>query len=204
MPQIFDNIEKDLLSALTEAMGLSERADFCVGYFNLRGWKQVSSLVDRWPGGDGHCCRILVGMQQMPQDQLRQALNPVKAEQETDQATAIMLKRKLAQEFRDQLTLGLPTNEDEVALRHLASQIEAKKVVVKLFKGNVIVASRTSEQSLFDQRISTFDDDGGAYDQADAGGFIKLNALRMRIAENARQKRAAKPAKPAKTSRAKK
>jgi len=133
MPQIFDNIEKDLLSALTEAMGLSERADFCVGYFNLRGWKQVSSLVDRWPGGDGHCCRILVGMQQMPQDQLRQALNPVKGEQETDQATAIMLKRKLAQEFRDQLTLGLPTNEDEVALRHLASQIEAKKVVVKLF-----------------------------------------------------------------------
>ncbi|WP_347245972.1 helicase-related protein [Thermogutta sp.] len=133
MPQIFDNIEKDLLSALTQAMGLSERADFCVGYFNLRGWKQVSSLVDRWPGGDGHCCRILVGMQQMPHDQLKQALNPVRGEQETDQATANMMKRKLAQEFRDQLTLGIPTNEDEAALRHLASQIEAKKVVVKVF-----------------------------------------------------------------------
>ena len=133
MPQIFDNIEKHLLSALTEAMGLSERADFCVGYFNLRGWKQVSSLVDRWTGGDGHCCRLLVGMQQMPHDQLKQALNPVKGEREIDQATAIMLKRKLAQEFRDQLTLGIPTNEDEAALRHLASQIEAKKVVVKLF-----------------------------------------------------------------------
>ena len=63
------------------------------------------------------------------------------------------------------------------------------KVVVKLFKGNVIVASRTSEQSLFDQRISTFDDDGGAYDQADAGGFIKLNALRMRIAANLKKPR---------------
>ena len=38
--------------------------------------------------------------------------------------------------------------------------------------------------SLFDMKISTFDDDGGAYDQADAGGFIKLNALRLRIAAN--------------------
>ena len=55
-------------------------------------------------------------------------------------------------------------------------------VVVKLYKGTVIVVSRSSKDSLFDMKISTFDDDGGAYDQADAGGFIKLNALRMRIA----------------------
>jgi argininosuccinate synthase len=55
-------------------------------------------------------------------------------------------------------------------------------VTVRLYKGNVIVVSRKSENSLFDARISTFEDDAGAYDQADAGGFIKLNALRMRIA----------------------
>ena len=54
---------------------------------------------------------------------------------------------------------------------------------LKLYKGNVIVVSRDSKtDSLFDQTIATFDDDGGAYNQADAGGFIKLNALRMRIA----------------------
>lgn len=133
MPQIFDNIERKLLSALTEAMGLSERADFCVGYFNLRGWKQVSSLVDEWSGGDGHCCRLLVGMQQLPHDHLKLALSPLKGEQEIDQVTAVNLKRKLAQEFRDQLTMGIPTNEDETGLRHLASQIAARKVVVKLF-----------------------------------------------------------------------
>jgi argininosuccinate synthase len=47
---------------------------------------------------------------------------------------------------------------------------------------------------LFDAKISTFDDDGGAYNQADAGGFIKLNALRMRIAGNLKNERAAKAA----------
>ncbi len=62
-------------------------------------------------------------------------------------------------------------------------------VRVKLYKGSVSVTARDSKDSLFDQTIATFDDDGGAYDQADAGGFIKLNALRMRIAENARRKR---------------
>ena len=54
-------------------------------------------------------------------------------------------------------------------------------VRVKLYKGNVYTVARDSENSLFDQTIATFDDDGGAYNQADAGGFIKLNALRMRI-----------------------
>jgi argininosuccinate synthase len=63
-------------------------------------------------------------------------------------------------------------------------------VRVKLYKGNVIVVARDSKSdSLFDQTIATFDEDGGAYNQADAGGFIKLNALRMRIAANARRKR---------------
>jgi argininosuccinate synthase len=55
-------------------------------------------------------------------------------------------------------------------------------VRVKLYKGNVTVVGRKSEDSLFDTRISTFEDDGGAYNQKDAEGFIKLNALRLRIA----------------------
>ena len=133
MPQIFDNIEKQLLTALSEAMGLSERADFCVGYFNLRGWRQIDAFVEKWAGGDGHCCRLLVGMQQMPQDQLRSAMSLLKVDEQIDQATAIVLKRRLAQDFRDQLMVGLPTNEDEAGLRRLALQITAGKLVVKLF-----------------------------------------------------------------------
>jgi len=114
-------------------MGLSERADFCVGYFNLRGWKQIDSLVEHWVGGDGNCCRLLVGMQQMPQDQLKSAMGFLKSDDRIDQATAIVLKRKLAQDFREQLTVGLPSNADEAGLRRLAHQITTGKLVVKLF-----------------------------------------------------------------------
>jgi argininosuccinate synthase len=69
-----------------------------------------------------------------------------------------------------------------------ASQINANGWVrVKLYKGNVIVVGRDSKMdSLFDPNIATFEEDKGAYNQADAEGFIKLNALRMRIASKLR------------------
>ena len=61
-------------------------------------------------------------------------------------------------------------------------------VQLKLYKGTIMCVGRESKHdSLFDARISTFDDDGGAYDQKDAAGFIKLNALRLRIAANRRR-----------------
>ncbi|MGZ4968340.1 MAG: argininosuccinate synthase [Methylobacter sp.] len=65
-----------------------------------------------------------------------------------------------------------------------ASQVNVNgKVRLKLYKGNVIVVGRASDtDSLFDESIATFEDDGGSYNQKDAEGFIKLNALRMRIA----------------------
>ncbi|MBS0299448.1 MAG: argininosuccinate synthase [Proteobacteria bacterium] len=63
-------------------------------------------------------------------------------------------------------------------------------VRLKLYKGNVIVVGRDSQtDSLFDPTIATFEDDAGAYNQGDAAGFIKLNALRMRIAANAEKKK---------------
>ena len=64
-----------------------------------------------------------------------------------------------------------------------ASQATVNGVVrLKLYKGNIMLAGRKSEDSLFDASIATFEEDAGAYNQADASGFIKLNALRMRIA----------------------
>jgi superfamily II DNA or RNA helicase len=133
MPRIFDNIDQSLLPALRETLTLAYRADFCVGYFNLRGWRQVDELVEGWQGGEGHCCRLLVGMQLKPQEQLRSALSLLHGDDEIDQATAIKKKRELAKDFHDQLMLGIPTNADEAGLRRLADQITAKKLVVKLF-----------------------------------------------------------------------
>lgn len=57
------------------------------------------------------------------------------------------------------------------------------QVRLKLYKGNVSVVGRQSNQSLYDESTATFEDDQGTYNQADAEGFIKLNALRMRIAK---------------------
>ena len=133
MPRIFDNIDQQLLTALRETLNLTDHADFCVGYFNLRGWKQLDSYIELWSGGEGHCCRLLVGMQRLPEEELRAALSLLKRDAGIDNKTAQILKKKLAEEFRNQLTIGIPTNDDEVGLRRLAAQIKAKKVIVKLF-----------------------------------------------------------------------
>jgi argininosuccinate synthase len=62
-------------------------------------------------------------------------------------------------------------------------------VRLKLYKGNIIVVGRSSKKdSLFDTAMVTFEDDKGAYNQAEAAGFIRLNALRMRIAARLKRK----------------
>jgi Helicase conserved C-terminal domain/PLD-like domain len=132
MPRIFDNIEQHLSPALANTLAVSYRADFCVGYFNLRGWRSVASYVDAWPGGEEHCCRLMIGMQNTPQEELREALSLSHADEGMDNPTAVRLKRKLALEFRRQLMLGAPSNEDEQGLRRLAQQLKGKKLVVKL------------------------------------------------------------------------
>ena len=68
----------------------------------------------------------------------------------------------------------------QVLIDHTQQHVNGT-VRLKLYKGSVYTVARDSADSLFDQTIATFDDDGGAYDQADAAGFIKLNALRLRI-----------------------
>ena len=133
MPRIFDNIEQKLLPVLNETLSVSEHADFCVGYFNLRGWRNLDRHIENWSGGTGHCCRLLVGMQRLPDEEFHLAFSPGKPDAGIDNATALRLKKRLASEFRNQLMIGTPNNEDERGLRRLASQIVQKKVVVKLF-----------------------------------------------------------------------
>ena len=66
MPRIFDNISARLFTALQNTMQSADRADFCVGYFNLRGWRLLQAEIDQLAGGkEGHC-RILIGMNPTP------------------------------------------------------------------------------------------------------------------------------------------
>lgn len=132
MPRIFDNIEIDLLPTLRATLEVADRSDFCVGYFNLRGWKAIDDLVDQWPGGPGQQCRLLVGMQRLPQEELREAYSLLPHEDQMSNRAVIRLKRRLAEEFRAQLTIGAPTDADEAGLRRLSAQLKAGKVVVKL------------------------------------------------------------------------
>ena len=97
----------------------------------------------------------------------------------------LRLKDDLMPRYAGLIYNGYWFSPERLALQALIDHTQARvngTVRLKLYKGNVIVLGRSSADSLFDARISTFDDDGGAYDQADAGGFIRLNALRMRIA----------------------
>ena len=132
MPKILDNIQEHLSSALQQTLDLSHSADFCVGYFNLRGWKTLDSHIQHWSSSDGPC-RLLVGMQKLPQDVLRSELSLSTQDDAIDNQTAIRLKKVLAEEFKKQLTFGAPSNIDEAGLRQLVHRIQEKKVVVKLF-----------------------------------------------------------------------
>jgi argininosuccinate synthase len=103
------------------------------------------------------------------------------------------LKDDLMPRYAALIYNGYWWSPERIALQTLIDHTQQSvngTVRLKLYKGSVSVLARNSANTLFDQNIATFDDDGGAYNQADAGGFIKLNALRMRIAEIAKRKRA--------------
>ncbi len=139
MSKIFDNVEfrvEEGLNAILTNVGV-KRADFCVGYFNLRGWKLVcdninkldGDLVREGPKKVHRTCRLLIGMHQAPRNLVQEMFSNVTS---PSNENAIKWKRSLLLELRKQLTYGYQTKADEDALCKLQKQLEEKKVVVKL------------------------------------------------------------------------
>ena len=146
MPRIFDNIDQSFLPTLRDSIEISHKSDFCVGYFNLRGWKSIDDLINNFTGGVDAQCRLLIGMKSLENIELREALKISFSENGIDQKTAIQLKKNLAFEFRKQLTYGLPNATDEKGLRKLAKQLRKEKVVVKYFVSDLATKKRTHEE----------------------------------------------------------
>lgn len=97
------------------------------------------------------------------------------------------LKDSLIPKYADMIYNGYWWSPERLMMQAMIDQSQVHvngDVRVKLYKGSVSVVGRRSADSLFDEKIATFEDDAGAYNQKDAEGFIKLNALRMRIAAN--------------------
>ena len=120
MPTIYDNINEILSTELNSTIGNSFSSDFCVGYFNLRGWKNVADLIENYAGGEGNECRLIVGMQRPEEKTLKEALSNLK-QGRMDNANVSALKKQMAKDFRLQLTFGIPSNDDEKALQQLES-----------------------------------------------------------------------------------
>ncbi|HSN98354.1 MAG TPA: helicase-related protein [Candidatus Nanopelagicales bacterium] len=132
MPRIFDNIDQHLAPALRTALVDARSADFCVGYFNLRGWGVLADAVEALAPQEAPC-RLLIGMQRAPKE-LRRALHGAgAAEEPIDQQRAILARRQITEEFREQLASGVPSRQDEATLRLLARQLREGRVRVRLY-----------------------------------------------------------------------
>lgn len=135
MPRIFDNITEHMQSALIRTLENAQRADFCVGYFNLRGWKLLSPQIETWRGNESQRVRLLIGMNRTPQEDVRTlfSLKHINDDDLIDNTQLVRLKRQIVEDFRQQLMFGAPTNADEQGLRDLARQMHEGKLVVKLY-----------------------------------------------------------------------
>ncbi len=140
MARIYDNIESKFVNGMQDLIvdvGI-KRVDFCVGYFNLRGWDLVVNQIDQIPGDyvyendkqEFRHCRLLIGMHQPDEELVRQLYSD---EVIPDAAYVQKCKLEIARDFRKQLLLGMPTKRDEWTLRRLSAQLKEGKVCVKLY-----------------------------------------------------------------------
>lgn len=141
MSRIYDNIDISFTNGLKDIISAQgvKRVDFCVGYFNLRGWDLVVDNIETLPGDyvqeeDGNKfrhCRLLIGMNNVDSDLVKKLYSG--RDELPDAEYVRQCKIRIARDFKQQLQLGLQTKKDETTLRRLSEQLKAKKVCVKLY-----------------------------------------------------------------------
>ena len=114
MPRVFDNIEQNSCLRCKIAWKRRSGLIFVGGYVNFLEWQQLDPYVENFVGGADACCRLMVGMHKTPREQLQEILSLSESIDEMDVQTSIRLKKRVAQEFRDQLVCSEPTDEDKV------------------------------------------------------------------------------------------
>ena len=141
MAKIYDNIEikfEEGLRGIVTNNGV-KRVDFCVGYFNLRGWDLIVDQVDRLCGDNVwerdnqkfRYCRLLIGMQLSNNESVRSLYCGHPNLMDANEVQRHKLQ--IVQDFKKQLITGLPTNKDEQTLKKLSEQLKNGKVCVKLY-----------------------------------------------------------------------
>jgi len=120
----------------------ARRADVCVGYFNLRGWRCIADEIEALPGDDGAAAgRLIVGMSRDAGHSVRAHYNG--ADEAITQREVVEAKKRFAADAAKQLTWGIPTATDEAGLRKLAAQLRGGKVTVKFFGAHPLHAKTT-------------------------------------------------------------
>ncbi|MBF2058073.1 MAG: NgoFVII family restriction endonuclease [Cyanobacterium sp. T60_A2020_053] len=133
MPRVFDNLDQSLLEGLQNSFFSAYKSDFCIGYFNLRGWRLIADQIEQFSGEENNQCRVLIGMQKLPSNRLYQELQIItRSKDKFSQGRSEDFKTLIAGEFRQQLMAGIPTNADYQGLQQLKKQLINQKVVVKL------------------------------------------------------------------------
>jgi superfamily II DNA or RNA helicase len=138
MPTIYDNINYKLIDGIKAHLKGAVRADYCVGYFNIRGWNMLAPQIDMLPGApvdeNGETVtrvgRILVGMQKAPIDELR---DEFRTDLVIDHAYSKRQINELARDFRKQLVLGIQDKAYETTIATLKRQIDEHKIIIKLY-----------------------------------------------------------------------
>lgn len=141
MARIYDNIDIKFEQGLNDIITNTgvKRVDFCVGYFNLRGWDRIVNQLDLLPGeyveengrNEFRTCRLLIGMHRPPEELVHTLYS--KNDELPSAEMVQRCKMQIAIEFKKQLLLGLPTKKDEWTLRRLSAQMKEGKVCVKLY-----------------------------------------------------------------------